>query len=120
MANLLKLKTYSDERGALTVIEKNLPFSINRVYYIYNLTDQERGFHRHKITKQALIAINGSCEVYCNNNGVEQIFVLNSPDEALILEPEDWHIMRNFKEKTILLVLASTEYDFSDYIDEEY
>jgi len=38
----------------------------------------------------------------------------------LILEPEDWHIMKNFKDNSILLVLASTEYDINDYLTERY
>ena len=35
MAKLVKLPTYNDNRGNLTVIEKILPFEIKRVYYIY-------------------------------------------------------------------------------------
>ena len=120
MSYILKLKTHIDDGALLTVIEKNLPFSIKRVFYIYNLTDQKRGFHRHKVTKQALIAINGSCEIYCNSRGVERIYKLDSPEEALILEPEDWHTMKNFKDNSILLVLASTEYDINDYLTERY
>ena len=48
MAKLVKLPTYNDNRGNLTVIEKILPFEIKRVYYIYGVKDNERGFHKHK------------------------------------------------------------------------
>ena len=118
MAELINLQTHSDERGSLTVIENILPFDIKRVYYIYNVT-LPRGGHRHKKTVQALIAINGSCEVYINTGGEEQTITLNNSAKCLILQPEDWHSMYNFKEGTILLALSSENYDVNDYIMEK-
>ena len=121
MARIFKLKTNLDNRGALTVIEKNLPFEIKRVYYIYNLKDdRKRGGHRHKKTIQALICLQGECDVFCDN-GIEKItYSLNAPDQCLLLNPEDWHTMQNLKKNPILLVLASEEYDPDDYITEQY
>lgn len=119
MAWIIKLPTITDSRGNLTVIEKVLPFEIKRVYYIYNIKGK-RGGHRHKKTVQALICISGSCEVYVNNGKEEKIFLLDKPDDCLILEPEDWHTIDNFSEDTILLLLASEYYDKKDYIYEEY
>ncbi|EOQ0198157.1 WxcM-like domain-containing protein, partial [Escherichia coli] len=36
--NLIELQQHGDERGALVSLEcnKNIPFDIRRVYYIYN------------------------------------------------------------------------------------
>lgn len=119
MAYFIELPTFSDERGSLTVVEKILPFEIKRFYYIYNVFSK-RGGHRHHKTIQALISLNGSCEVYVNNGKEEKIFLLDSPDKTLILEPQDWHTMDKFSKDTILLVLASEYYDINDYIDEEY
>lgn len=119
MAYFIELPTFSDDRGSLTVVEKILPFEIKRFYYIYNVSSK-RGGHRHHKTIQALISLNGSCEVYVNNGKEEQTFLLDSPDKSLILEPQDWHTMDKFSKDTILLVLASEYYDINDYIDEEY
>lgn len=80
MAYLIELPTITDDRGKLTVIERILPFEIKRVFYVYDVT-QKRGGHRHKKTKQALICINGSCEIYVNNEKREEFFVLDKPDE---------------------------------------
>lgn len=48
MAELIQLPTFTDNRGKLTVIEKCLPFDIERVYYIYDVDDSIRGWHKHK------------------------------------------------------------------------
>ena len=118
MPRILKLKTFSDSRGSLTVIEKVLPFSIKRVYYIYNLNQTKRGFHKHKKTQQALICISGSSSIFIDDKSNTKEFRLDSPDKCLILEPCDFHWMDNFSKNCVLLVLASEEYDENDYIYE--
>lgn len=68
MAHLIDLKTFTDKRGNLTVIEKVLPFDIKRVFYIYGVDNSMRGGHRHHKTIQAAICIKGSCTI-SNNDG---------------------------------------------------
>jgi dTDP-4-dehydrorhamnose 3,5-epimerase-like enzyme len=120
MPQILKLPTYKDNRGDLTVLEKVLPFEIKRIYYIYNCSDVDRGGHRHKKNIQALICVNGSCIIDCNNGTEKTTVTLNEPDKVLVLMPEDYHIMRNFTPNAILLVIASEYFDADDYIDEDY
>jgi dTDP-4-dehydrorhamnose 3,5-epimerase-like enzyme len=121
MAYLISLKTFSDNRGNLTVIEdKELPFKIKRVFYIYGVDNSVRGGHRHKSTIQALVALQGSCDIYNNDNNLEQRFTLNHPSQCLILEPQDWHNMYNFSKDCILQVFASEYFSESDYIWEAY
>jgi len=117
VAHTIELQTISDDRGSLTVIEKVLPFDIKRVYYIYNVVG-ERGGHKHKKTIQALIALNGACQVHVVNGTSKESFHLDSPDKCLIVNPDDWHTMDNFSKGTILLVLASECYDEEYYIEE--
>ncbi|GAB4278758.1 MAG: FdtA/QdtA family cupin domain-containing protein [Candidatus Rifleibacteriota bacterium] len=119
MAHIINLPTYSNETGSLTVIEKVLPFDIKRVYYIYDVK-KIRGGHRHKKTVQALICLNGSCEVYVNNGKTENTYLLDSWNKCLIVENIDWHTMDKFTPGAILLVCASEYYDVNDYIDEPY
>ena len=59
MAELIDLKTYTDRRGNLTVIEKVIPFDIKRIFYIYGVDDSVRGGHRHHKTVQAAICLHG-------------------------------------------------------------
>jgi len=122
MAYIIKIPTYKDSKGSLTIIEKILPFDIKRVYYIYNVGDPNiiRGGHRHKKNIQALICINGKC-IISNNDGVKKDkFTLDSPDKCLIIEKKDWHQMHSFTSNAILLVLASEYYEGNDYIEEKY
>jgi len=120
MASEINLPVYGDHRGKLTVVEKILPFSIKRVYYIYSCNSESRGGHRHKKTIQALICIVGSCIVDWNNGSMSGTSVLDSPTKVLLVQPEDFHIMRDFSTDAVLLVLASEYFDPNDYIDEDY
>ena len=98
------------------LIERTLPFDIKRVYYIYNVDDSERGYHAHKKTIQALIMLNGSCNVFVGDKNHSTKFEMNSPENFLLLMPEDFHWMTNFSKGSILLVLASHEFNTNDYI----
>lgn len=120
MAHLIDLKTFTDTRGNLTVVEKILPFEIKRIFYIYGVDDSIRGGHRHKTTIQAAVCIQGSCTVYCHNGHSQQYFTLDKPSQCLYLAPEDWHTMSNFTSDAILMVFASEFYDYDDYIFESY
>lgn len=120
MAKIIDLKTFTDNRGNLTVIEKVIPFSIQRIFYIYGVNDSKRGGHRHHKTIQAAICIKGSCSIYNNDGNKEEVFHLNAPNKCLILEPNDWHTMYDFTPDAILMVLASETFDEKDYIFQPY
>jgi dTDP-4-dehydrorhamnose 3,5-epimerase-like enzyme len=120
MPALIKLKTFSDKRGSLTVLEKILPFDIKRIFYIYGVDDSVRGMHRHHKTIQAAVCITGSCKISSDNGEIREDFILDSPDKCLILYPEDYHWMYEFSKDSILLVLASEYFNQQDYIYEPY
>jgi len=122
MAYFIDLITFSEERGNLTVIEKVIPFEIKRIYYIYGVDTSTRGMHRHVRTVQAAVAIQGSCEIWNQNNGTKtnEKFLLDSPNKCLVIKPEDFHWMKNFSKDCVLLVLASEYYEKEDYIYESY
>lgn len=120
MAKLIHLKTFSDNRGNLTVIEDQIPFEAKRVFYIYGVDDSVRGGHRHKTTRQAAVCIHGSCIVSNNDSKIKEDFFLDHPSKCLLLETYDWHTMHHFTPDAVLLVFASTKFDSADYIYEEY
>jgi dTDP-4-dehydrorhamnose 3,5-epimerase-like enzyme len=119
MAKIIKFKSYKDKRGILTVIEKEIKFRIKRVYFIYGASGI-RGQHRHKKNIQALISINGSCKIFVNDGKLKKMYSLNKKNKCLLLEPKDWHYMKDFSKNCILLVLCSESYKKSDYIDNPY
>jgi hypothetical protein len=120
MAYIIKLKTFSESRGNLTVIEEEIPFEIKRLFYIYGVDESVRGGHRHHSTVQAAICIHGSCIVSNNDGSKKEDYLLDHPSKCLILETQDWHTMHHFTPDAVLLVLASTKFNPADYIYEEY
>jgi dTDP-4-dehydrorhamnose 3,5-epimerase-like enzyme len=122
MATLLHLKNIADERGCLTVLdnlEDLLPFPVRRIFYIQR-AQGIRGGHRHNDTQHAVIALVGSCKVTVHDGRKERVYNLNKSNKCLILSANDWHIMHDFSADCILLALASTVYDPTDYIYTPY
>ena len=120
MAKIHELKTFTTGDGNLTVFESILPGVIQRVFYIYEAGHSVRAGHRHKQAWNALICLRGSCRVYTHDGEVEAIFQLTNPRQCLVLEPKDWHLMDEFSDDAILLVVSNQLYDKDDYIYEPY
>ena len=118
MAEIIELPTHADPRGSLTVLEKKLPFEIKRAYWMTDLKGEARGRHRHLLTRQALVCLQGACEVFIQIKGETQTYLMDKPNEILLLEPQDWHELRNFRDNPVILVFASHHYDPNDYVKE--
>ncbi|MCU8044154.1 MULTISPECIES: sugar 3,4-ketoisomerase [unclassified Shewanella] len=116
---LFDFRTLGDERGALVALEANkqIPFDIKRVYYIYNTAEGvARGFHAHKELKQVAICLKGSCRFVMDDGKDKQEVILTTPDKGLLIDAMQWHEMYDFSEGCVLMVLASDIYDEDDYI----
>lgn len=112
-------KFYSDKYGKLIALEENseVPFSIKRVYYIYEVEDGvRRGFHSHKKLEQILICVHGSVKILLKTPDNEETIVLDDPKKGLYIGPDIWREMYDFDDGAVLLVLASDFYDENDYI----
>ncbi len=106
--DLISFPKILDERGNLTFVQK-LPFEIKRIYYLYHVPDGSiRGGHAHKTLDRIFIAMAGRFKV----NGIE----LSNPWEGLRVLPMTWLELTDFSNGAVCLVLASAEYDESDYI----
>ncbi len=119
LAHLIEIPSKNDQRGSIKILDKLLPFEIKRIFFITQPKDI-RGGHRHKKSIQALICLRGSCLVEVDDGLQQKNFFLDSDKQCLILEPEDWHTMSDFKDDPILLVASSQHYDKNDYIHEPY
>ena len=116
---LLKFKDITDKYGHLTPIECkiDIPFEIKRVYYITRVEQGiTRGFHSHRKLHQVLICLNGSIKVRVKNPNEEEVVELSDPSVGLYIGPLIWREMFDFTEGSVLLVLASENYDEKDYI----
>ncbi|MGL5487910.1 MAG: sugar 3,4-ketoisomerase [Shewanella sp.] len=116
---LIQLQKHGDERGRLVALEeeKNIPFPIKRVYYMFDTTSGvRRGFHAHKKLQQIAIAVRGSCRFHLDDGKEKIEILLDSPSQGLFIEPHHWHEMYDFSEDCVLMVLADDFYDEADYI----
>jgi dTDP-4-dehydrorhamnose 3,5-epimerase-like enzyme len=116
---LIKFKVFADTRGKLVPLEaeRDIPFKVNRVYYIFDtLPDEIRGKHAHKKLQQIIIAIDGSCSIVLDNGKKRKKIRLNRPDEGLYIGEGIWREMHEFSYGCKLLVLASEYYDPDEYM----
>ena len=114
-----EIKTICDYRGNLSIIEaqKDIPFEIKRVYYIWDNKDNlPRGGHAHKELWEAMIALHGACKIKIDDGKSKVDYILSKPDKVLIFPPGYWRDLVAFADDCVLLVLASEYYDESDYI----
>jgi len=117
--SIINFKKISDPRGNLTVIESNkdVPFEVKRIYYIYDVPGGEsRGAHSHKTLEQIIIAISGSFDVKVDDGTQKKIFHLNRAYYGLYIPRMIWRYLDNFASGSVCLVLASDYYSESDYI----
>jgi hypothetical protein len=115
---LIDIPKINDVRGNLAVIEGDiLPFKIKRVYYLFDVpSNAYRGGHAHKEQLEFLVALSGSFEVILNNGTSKQSIMLNKPDKGLLIPRRIWRELENFSSGAVCLVIASGEFDESDYI----
>ena len=116
---ILEFGDLGDERGKLVVVEgaQDIPFEIKRVFYIYGSDSQVvRGQHANRNSEFVLINVSGSSKVRVDNGFEEEIIELNRPRMGLYLPTMVWKDMYDFSKDSVLLVLASTHYDGTEYI----
>lgn len=77
----LTFLTKGNERGVLIALEenKNIPFKIKRVYYIFDTKEGViRGLHAHKNLEQVLVCVNGLCEILLDDGEEKSIIKLEN------------------------------------------
>ncbi|MCG3864084.1 MULTISPECIES: FdtA/QdtA family cupin domain-containing protein [unclassified Photobacterium] len=119
LINLIKFNQLGDDRGGLVSLEqnKNIPFDIKRVYYIFDTNeDAARGYHAHKNLQQVAICIKGSCRFIIDNGITRESVILDKPNIGLFINSMMWREMHDFSDDCVLIVLASNYYDEADYI----
>ena len=116
--NIIEIPKVHDERGILAVIEKEtIPFSIKRVYYLYDVpSDSFRGGHAHKEQQSIIIALSGSFDVIVDDGTTKKRIMLNKPNQGLYIPTHIWREIDNFSSGAVCLVISSTNYNESEYI----
>jgi hypothetical protein len=98
----IELPRIESVTGAITPVEGNseVPFSLERVFFLYDVVaGAERGGHAHKLLEQVYRSVD-----------------LRQPHVGLYVPTMVWSELVDFASGTIAVVLASREYDESEYI----
>ncbi len=117
--SLIELPKIKNRAGNITALHENvnIPFEINRVFYLYDIPGGEsRGAHAHKLCQQFLVAVSGAFEVLLDDGISKRVVQLNRPNWGLHIPECIWASEINFSSGSVCLVLASERYDENDYI----
>lgn len=118
-AKIIELPKIPDERGNLSIIEefKNVPFKIERTYWIYDVPGGEiRGGQAYRENQEFIVALSGSFDVVLDDGKEQQVFSLNRSYYGLYVPKGMWRQMQNFSTNSLALILASVPYSPDDYI----
>lgn len=119
LARFIEFDVKGDELGWLIALEaeRNIPFPIRRVYYIFGTRPGvRRGRHAHRRLRQVLVCVAGECTITLDDGRVAEDVRLTANDRGLVLDPMVWHEMYDFSPDCVLLVLAEEWYEEGDYI----
>ncbi len=119
VCRIIELPKIMDPRGNLTFVEggRHIPFPVRRAFWIYDVPGGEmRGSHAYRRNREVVIAVSGSFDVEVDNGVGIVRHHLNRSYYGLYLPPLHWRSLVNFSTNSLCLVLASEEYDESDYL----
>lgn len=97
--------------------EKDIPFEIKRIYYIYNVPLMgKRGGHAHKKLAQILFCPYGKVQIILDDGKEKKEILLDKPSKGLLVYSGIWHDMIWQQENSVLCIAASAYYDETDYV----
>jgi dTDP-4-dehydrorhamnose 3,5-epimerase-like enzyme len=116
---IIQLPKILDERGNLSFFEneKQVPFSMARAYWIYDVPGGEiRGGHAYKSMQEMIVAMSGSFDVVLNDGKEKKTFSLNRSYNGLYVPRMIWRHMENFSTNSLALIVADQLYREDEYI----
>jgi hypothetical protein len=116
---LVNLPQNHNVNGRITSINSNdeVPFEIERIYYLYDVpSGEDRGGHAHLELQQLIVAASGSFDLVLDDGINKRVISLNRPFLGVLMPSGIWRELTNFSSGSICLVIASHNYDENDYI----
>jgi UDP-2-acetamido-3-amino-2,3-dideoxy-glucuronate N-acetyltransferase len=108
-----------DKRGALAVATygPQVPFIIRRVFTIYDIpSGVVRGGHAHRRCEQFILCAAGAFDLVAEDAEGPVSFQLSRPSLGLYVPPLTWLTLTPLVAGTVIIVLASDDFDEADYI----
>ena len=113
---LVDVPTFTDERGAISVMDKELPFQVKRVFWLHHINDgKDRGAHALLDSSEIIVAVHGSFVIDLDDTENQISVLLDSPDKGLIIRPGVWFRTHSYKNDGVSLIIAEEEYSRDKY-----
>lgn len=119
--HIIELPTIHDRRGNLSVIESNedIPFKVERTYWVYDVPGgAHRTGHAFRTQHEFIVALSGSFDVILDDGKERKHFHLCRSYYGLYVPNMMWRELDNFSTNSVAMVLSSTPYDATDYIED--
>lgn len=120
---IVDVPSFIDERGAISVLDKELPFMIRRVFWLHHIAEgKDRGGHALLDSSEIIVAVHGSFVVDLDDSETNTSILLDKPSKGLMIRPGVWFRTHSYKDDGVSLILAEEEYarDKYTYDYEEY
>lgn len=114
--NLIDIPTFTDERGAISVMDRELPFEVKRVFWLHHIAEgKDRGAHALLDSEEIMVAVHGSFVVDLDDTVSKTSILLDKPNKGLMIRPGIWFRTHSYKDDGVSLILASEEYARNKY-----
>ncbi len=113
---LVEIPTFTDERGSISVLDKDLPFQVKRVFWLHHIKEgKDRGGHALLDCSEIMVAIHGSFIVELDDTVNKTSILLDDPSKGLIIRPGVWFRTHSYNNNGVSLILAEEEYARNKY-----
>ena len=113
---LIDVPTFTDERGVISVMDKELPFQVKRVFWLHHIEEgKDRGAHALLDSSEIMVAVHGSFVVDLDDSENKTSILLDAPNKGLLIRPGVWFRTHSYKDDGVSLILADEEYARDKY-----
>ena len=113
---IIDIPTLIDFRGAISVMDKELPFQVKRVFWLHHITEgKDRGAHALLGSSEIMVAVHGSFIVDLDDAINKTSILLNDPTKGLMIKPGIWFHTHSYNDDGVSLILAEEEYARDKY-----
>lgn len=120
---MLAIRSYREnhsdpDSASLFVFEfAKLPWQPQRMYLLQDFIGGKiRGNHAHKSLSQIFVMVSGTIRLDIYRGEVRSTYNLSRESGEILLSPGTWRVFSNASPDAIVLVLADSPYDESDYL----
>ena len=113
---LIDVATFTEERGAISGMDKEIPLQVKRVFWLHHIKDgKDRGAHALLDSSEIMVAVHGSFIVDLDDTVNKTSVLLSDPSKGLMIRPGIWFRTHSYKEDGVSLILAEEEYARDKY-----